>query len=160
MNARPPTTSTVDPGLIRPTWSRTWAGVAIASFVLCILALAFAGLVAFTSAFSTLPTYDAAATGTVTGGTHEDQGCVPAYDFMARGVSHQGTSPNVDEAYCDFAVGDSIDITYDPTDPDALSAPAEHYTSNDGLVVASLVVAGILLVVSVTSLVVAVRRKR
>lgn|GEM_PF-5078653 len=166
MSAQPPTTVQVDPDLVRPTWSRGWAGVAIVSAVLCVLALVVGGVAAFAAGFSTLPTYDARATATVTGLSREHytepdySPCGPRYAFTVDGVRYTGTSPNVDEKYCSFAAGDTIDITYEPAHPETYSAPAAHYTTSTALAVGCVIAAGVLLVLSVTSVVVAVRRKR
>jgi len=166
VSAQPPTTVQVDPDLVRPTWSRAWAGVAVVSLVLCLASLVAFGAGAYAAAFSTLPTYRAATTATVTGVHREHytdpdyDPCGPSYEFTVAGVRHQGDSPNVAEAYCRFSVGSGIDITYDPQDPDALNAPAEHYASSWGFVHGGLIGAGLFLALAITSVVVAARRKR
>jgi len=166
VSSQPPTTVQVAPDLIRPTWSRAWAGIAIVSAVLCLVSVVVFGLGAFAWSFSTLPTYRSATTATVTGLHREHytdpdyDPCGPSYVFTLDGVRHQADSPNVDEAYCRFSVGDSIDITYDPGDPDGLNAPADHYGSTWWFIHGGLIGVGLFLVLAITSAVVAVRRKR
>ena len=159
-----PSTVQVSPDLVKPTWSRAWAGAAIVALVGSVATLVVAGLMSIGDL--TLPVHDETATATVTRVDQEHYSdpqydpCGPAYTFRVGDQTYTATSPNVHEKYCQFAVGDDIDITFDPADPANLTAPAARYTSDAEHAPLVAGIAGLLFVVSVVAAVVAVRRRR
>lgn len=163
---RPPLMSPADADQIRPTRSVAWGVTALVSLVASLLLFGFTWLLALATAMSTLPTYSATTTGTVTGLSRvnddipEYAECGPKYDFTVNGTTYSAPSPNVHETYCQFDVGDPIDLTYDPADPAGENAPAAHYTAGPVSFQATGATAGGLFVLSIVSFVIWLTRKK
>ena len=166
-SVRPPQARQVHPDVIKESWSRPWAGTAITLGVTSIVVLLLALLLSVSGSLgsATLPVYDDQTTGTVTGLSSEHytelshDPCGPQYRFSVGGTDYAASSPNVDEQYCRFEVGDPIDITFDGVDPAGSNAPAPHYTDSQN---GSRIAAGVgvvLLVLAIASWVIAARRR-
>lgn len=163
---QPPPMSPADADQIRPTRSAAWALTALVSLVASLMLFVYTVSALLSAAMSTLVTYSATTTGTVTGLSRvnddipEHAECGPEYDFTVNGTTYSAPSPNVHETYCRFDVGDPIDLTYDPADPAGENAPAAHYTAGPVSFQATGAAAGGLFVLSIVSFVIWLTRKK